>query len=84
MPSGKRLDEVNLINMKQLYAMWNEDLFTFGTYCKQGKKACKTTALRCYQCFRLRFLLATEKWLPQEKKLHYGELLTATERSKAQ
>jgi len=37
---------------------------------KQGKKVCKVTALRCYQCSRLRFLLAKANWLIPKKKLH--------------
>ena len=28
---------------------------------QQGKKGCKTTAVRCYQCFSLDFLLATAR-----------------------
>ena len=34
---------------------------------KQGKKVCKPTAFRCYQCFSLRlllFLASRVKWLP--------------------
>jgi len=33
---------------------------------RQGKKVCKVNALRCYQCFSLRFLLATAKWLTKK------------------
>ena len=34
---------------------------------QQGKKVCKVTVLRCYQCFSLRFLLAATKWLNKNK-----------------
>ena len=37
---------------------------------EQGKKVCKVIALQYYQCFSLRFLLATSKWL--NKKLHWS------------
>ena len=53
---------------------------------KQGKKVCKVTALRCYQCFSLHFLLSC--WQQQSgyqyhhRNSYTGELLTAPERSK--
>jgi len=52
---------------------------------KQGKKVCKATALRCYQCFSLQFLLSC--WQQQSGCYQYqnsytGELLTAPERNK--
>ena len=31
-PLRNRMNEVNLINMKQLFAMWNEDLSSFRLY----------------------------------------------------
>jgi len=37
---------------------------------KQGKKVCKPTAFRCYQCFSLRlfvFVCWRANWLPPEK-----------------
>jgi len=38
---------------------------------EQGKKVCKTTAFRCYQCFNLRlllFLASRVEWSPEKKK----------------
>ena len=45
----------------KLMAYWVSILQSFDK--EQGKKVCKVTALRCYQCFSLHFLLATAKWL---------------------
>ena len=36
---------------------------------KTRQNFCKVTRLRCYQCFSLRFLLATAQWLKKFKKL---------------
>ena len=33
---------------------------------KKGKKVCKVTALPCYQCFSLRFLLAKQSDHPKK------------------
>jgi len=41
-------------------------IFSAMIFFQQGKKVCKTTALRCYH-FSSRFLLATAKWLKKQK-----------------
>ena len=90
---GSRKDNLKFIGMKDCFFAYKwpflaGQLFS-STFCpdlKQGKKVCKVTALRCYQCFSLHFLLSC--WQQQSGYYQYhrnsytGELLTAPERSK--
>ena len=55
--------------------------YSFGfIYFKTRQKVCKVNALLCYQCFSLRFLLATANWSPAEDQQH--QLLIAPKRCK--
>ena len=42
-------------------------LILWSSIVEQGKMVCKVTALRCYQCSSLRFLLATANWWPEQQ-----------------